>query len=240
MSKITCNKCGEKIKIKTIFLERAGCENCGNSIDFVNMDSLSGLRQGLMLLTAVVVGIVFFLVMVFYDINLNDLPTLVQSMSMEALGVLVFLTCVMALIIGTLERVIGCHIYEKERKFEENLERIAEIKRREDAGLCETNDCPAEQCEPAQTIIVNDNMSQPKQHISILGWIGRSLIPAIPFVGPLIYIIMLFVWAGDEKREETFNNWAKAQLWVMLIVLLITVVVALFAFLMGMIATMSF
>ncbi|MBQ7036072.1 MAG: hypothetical protein IJN74_01095 [Clostridia bacterium] len=49
------------------------------------------------------------------------------------------------------------------------------------------------------------------------GWIGRSLIPMIPFVGGLIYFIMLFIWAGDKSKEVSFNNWAKAQLVVMLI-----------------------
>lgn len=67
----------------------------------------------------------------------------------------------------------------------------------------------------------------PKAPISVGGWIGRSLIPMIPFVGAIIYFIMLFVWAGDKTKEESFNNWAKAQLWVMLIsvVLLILFIV---------------
>ena len=41
--------------------------------------------------------------------------------------------CVVVLVVGTLERVIGCSIYEEWRKREEELERIAEQKRREDA-----------------------------------------------------------------------------------------------------------
>ena len=48
--------------------------------------------------------------------------------------------------------------------------------------------------------------------VSVGGWIGRSLISWIPFVGTLIYFIMLFVWASDHSREETFSNWAKAEL----------------------------
>lgn len=57
----------------------------------------------------------------------------------------------------------------------------------------------------------------PKEAISVGGWIGRSLIPLIPLVGGLIYFIMLFVWSGDSNKEDTFRNWAKAQLIVMAI-----------------------
>lgn len=56
---------------------------------------------------------------------------------------------------------------------------------------------------------------QTKQPISVGGWIGRSLIPCIPLVGGLVYLIMLFVWSGDTAKEDSFRNWAKAQLIVM-------------------------
>lgn len=55
------------------------------------------------------------------------------------------------------------------------------------------------------------------QPVSVGGWIGRSLIPYIPLVGGLVYLIMLFIWCGDKSKEETFRNWAKAQLIVMAI-----------------------
>lgn len=53
--------------------------------------------------------------------------------------------------------------------------------------------------------------------VSVGGWIGRSLIPYIPLVGGLVYLIMLFIWSGDHGKEETFRNWAKAQLILMAI-----------------------
>ena len=63
-----------------------------------------------------------------------------------------------------------------------------------------------------------------KEAISVGGWIGRTLIPCIPLVGGIIYLIMLFVWSGDKKKEDTFRNWAKAQLIVMAIVVVLTIV----------------
>ena len=63
-----------------------------------------------------------------------------------------------------------------------------------------------------------------KNPVSIGGWIGRCLIPCIPLVGGIIYLIMLFIWSGDTKKEETFRNWAKAQLIVMAIVLVLAII----------------
>ena len=77
---------------------------------------------------------------------------------------------------------------------------------------------PAPQAAPAQQQVYNNYYQMPKQPVSIGGWIGRTLIPLIPIVGGLVYLIMLFIWSGDKTKQETFNNWAKAQLWVMLIV----------------------
>ena len=64
-----------------------------------------------------------------------------------------------------------------------------------------------------------------KESISVGGWIGRSLIPCIPLVGSIIYLVMLFIWSGDKTKEDTFRNWAKAQLIIMLIAVILTVIV---------------
>ena len=71
-----------------------------------------------------------------------------------------------------------------------------------------------------------------KEAITALGWIWRSLIYCIPFVGWIIYLVMLFVWMGDDTKEESFRNWAKAQLIMMavavgLVVLFVILMIAL-------------
>ena len=65
-----------------------------------------------------------------------------------------------------------------------------------------------------------------KEPISIGGWIGRSLIPCIPLVGGIVYLIMLFIWSGDTKKEDTFRNWAKAQLIIMAVVVVLTIILS--------------
>lgn len=63
-----------------------------------------------------------------------------------------------------------------------------------------------------------------KEPISVAGWIGRTLIPCIPLVGSFVYLIMLFLWSGDKNKEETFRNWAKAQLILLVIVLVLGII----------------
>ena len=59
--------------------------------------------------------------------------------------------------------------------------------------------------------------SPSEEPMSVGGWIGRLLIPCIPVVGWIIYLVMLFVWMGDNTKQESFRNWAKAQLILMAI-----------------------
>ena len=77
---------------------------------------------------------------------------------------------------------------------------------------------------PASHPIYPWNIS--KEPISIGGWIARSLIPMIPLVGGIVYLIMLFVWSGDVRKEDTFRNWAKSQLIIMAVVLVLCIILA--------------
>ena len=65
-----------------------------------------------------------------------------------------------------------------------------------------------------------------KEEISVGGWIGRSLIPCIPLVGGIVYLIMLFIWSGDQKKEASFRNWAKAQLIIMAVAIVLCIIAA--------------
>ena len=50
------------------------------------------------------------------------------------------------------------------------------------------------------------------QSVSIGRWLGRYFLTWIPFVGGLVYIIMLIVWACTDKFDKTSKNWAIATL----------------------------
>ncbi len=78
-----------------------------------------------------------------------------------------------------------------------------------------------------------NNYSNEDEHVSVAGWVGRMCIPLIPFVGGLIYIIMLFVWAFGSTPKKSLKTFAKAQLLVMAIALGIAVIILLIAVVTG-------
>lgn len=70
-----------------------------------------------------------------------------------------------------------------------------------------------------------------EETISTGKWVLYQLIPLIPVVGWIVYIVMLFVWGfGSSEKNATFRNWAKSNLIIMLVeVVFIILFIALFA-----------
>ena len=69
--------------------------------------------------------------------------------------------------------------------------------------------------------------TQPNQdeHVSVGQWIGYFLLNFIPCVGPLVYLVMLFVWAFGDTPKKSLKTFAKAQLIMMLIGVALAIVV---------------
>jgi len=57
--------------------------------------------------------------------------------------------------------------------------------------------------------IENEENEKP---ISFGNWLGTMVLPFIPFVGIIIYIVMLFVWAFGSDTPKSKKNWARVSL----------------------------
>lgn len=57
-----------------------------------------------------------------------------------------------------------------------------------------------------------NNMSNDEEHVSVLRWIGIFCLNIIPCVGPIVYLIMMFVWAFGSTPKKSLKNFARAQL----------------------------
>lgn len=57
-----------------------------------------------------------------------------------------------------------------------------------------------------------NNMSNDEEHVSVLHWIGIFCLNIIPCVGPIVYLIMMFVWAFGSTPKKSLKNFARAQL----------------------------
>lgn len=62
------------------------------------------------------------------------------------------------------------------------------------------------------------------EHVSVGMWIGIFFINFIPILGSLIYLVMLFVWAFGNTPKRSLKNFAKAQLVLMLIALILGII----------------
>ncbi|HHT88872.1 MAG TPA: zinc ribbon domain-containing protein [Clostridiales bacterium] len=73
---------------------------------------------------------------------------------------------------------------------------------------------------PMQAIEVGNN----EKPVSFLNWLGTHFIKLIPFVGGLVYFVMLLIWSFDSNTAESKRNWARAKLVYMLVMFLIAMV----------------
>ena len=87
----------------------------------------------------------------------------------------------------------------------------------DDANFCEY--CGGSYREHVHTVINTAPQSQiaaerenKEKPISFLNWLGTYGLLLIPFVGWLIYLVMLFIWAFGNKTPESKKNWSRATL----------------------------
>lgn len=71
-----------------------------------------------------------------------------------------------------------------------------------------------------------NNMSNDEEHVSVLHWIGIFCLNIIPCVGPIVYLIMMFVWAFGSTPKKSLKNFARAQLILSAIALGIMIIIS--------------
>lgn len=60
--------------------------------------------------------------------------------------------------------------------------------------------------------VVEKSIENEEKSTSFKNWLGSMLLPFIPGVGLIIYIVMLFVWAFSSETPKSKKNWARASL----------------------------
>lgn len=60
--------------------------------------------------------------------------------------------------------------------------------------------------------MVEKSIENEEKSTSFKNWLGSMLLPFIPGVGLIIYIVMLFVWAFSSETPKSKKNWARASL----------------------------
>lgn len=83
--------------------------------------------------------------------------------------------------------------------------------------------------------------SNGEEPVSTGKWILYHLIPLIPGVGGIVYIVMLFIWAfGSNTENTTFRNWARSQLILSAISIVLVIFVVILLVVLGVTGAMAF
>lgn len=82
-----------------------------------------------------------------------------------------------------------------------------------------------------QPVYVQQPASKAKdEHMTVGGWLGVFCINLIPFVGTLIYLIMMFVWAFGSTPKKSLKTFARAQLLIMAIAIVLVIILFIIIF----------
>lgn len=70
---------------------------------------------------------------------------------------------------------------------------------------------------------VRQERQSTEEHMTTGKWIGLVFLNAIPLVGQIIYLVLMFKWAFGSTRDLTLKSYAKANLLLMLIAIILSV-----------------
>lgn len=104
---------------------------------------------------------------------------------------------------------------------------------REDANFCEycgnsfREQAPYNPILPKQEAAALPDKEKP---VSFLNWLGSYALIFIPFVGGLVFIVMLFVWAFGGYVPTSKKNWARAMLIMVAVATVFVIIFLIVAF----------
>jgi hypothetical protein len=71
---------------------------------------------------------------------------------------------------------------------------------------------------------VREEKENPEKHMTVLKWLGFNLLPAIPVVGVIIYIVLLIKWSSKKNSDLTLRSFARYNLLMFLIGIILVAV----------------
>lgn len=98
------------------------------------------------------------------------------------------------------------------------------------ASNCAFCGTPVERYE-TQVNYINEHHRGASEPMTMWRWIGYYMLPIIPVVGGIIQIVITFKWAFGKNDDLTLRGYARAQLIVILLAILLSVAMLLAFFL---------
>lgn len=85
------------------------------------------------------------------------------------------------------------------------------------ASNCAFCGTPVEKYDAKANYIAPPKKQTNNSSMSVGKWLGFSLLPFIPLIGTVVYLVLVFKWAFGNHDDLTLKNYAKANLIFMLL-----------------------
>lgn len=108
----------------------------------------------------------------------------------------------------------GISLRENKNSFEPDIQNIETVSyNKQEWGKNEDRNENLNTSNLGKFKLFGTNTGEKEAPISFLQWlIMMVVVPIIPVVGPLIYLVMLFLIAFGKTQQKTLKNWARVML----------------------------
>ncbi len=91
------------------------------------------------------------------------------------------------------------------------------------ASNCAFCGAPVEKYDTTVNYVKPEKQEVDVKPMTALKWLGLILLPFIPFIGPIAYLVLIFKWAFSSK-DITLKGFAQAILTLMLVAVILTII----------------
>lgn len=92
------------------------------------------------------------------------------------------------------------------------------------ASHCAFCGAPVEKYDSNMNYVKEEKQEVKPKRMTTLKWLGFYLLPFIPVIGWLAYFILLLKWAFGRHKDSTLKTYARAQLIVSIVLLVLIVI----------------
>ena len=90
------------------------------------------------------------------------------------------------------------------------------------ASNCAFCGTPVPKLDAQMNYVKEEKKKEKVEGMTTVKWIGLTLLPCIPLIGVIVYLVLMFKWAFGANPDLTLKGYAKANLFVMLLSVLLT------------------
>ena len=85
------------------------------------------------------------------------------------------------------------------------------------ASNCAFCGTPVPKPDTQMNYVKEEKQTEKVEGMTTIKWIGLTLLPCIPLIGAIVYLVLMFKWAFGAHKDVTLKGFARANLVFMLL-----------------------